>query len=95
MLVQVVLQCVTSDKLPIYEHTLKDFVHAITRERAWVQRILLQDSILALIYEEHSTSGDHLRVRTAPFNMFTPPTSRHSWWRTVNLSESSSHLSSL
>ena len=32
-----------------YEHTLKDFVHAITRERAWVQRILLHDSILALI----------------------------------------------
>ena len=49
MLVQVVLQCVTYEKLPIYEHTLNDFVHVSTRERAWVQRILLHDSILALI----------------------------------------------
>ena len=38
--------------------------------------------------------GDHLHVRTAPSNTLAPPVSRHSWWRTVNLSELSSHFSS-
>ena len=37
--------------------------------------------------------GDHLRVRTAPYNTTAPPASRNSWWRTVNLSETSSHSS--